>query len=172
VSQAGSIRIRSAVAADLAAMELAKREAGLAAWPHILPPEAIAQLPFPDRWANAVHRPPARTAVLVGELNEAVAGFAIIRPSADDDATAEIGELDGFYVAPSAWGRGVGRALLEAALDLMRDQGFDQATLWTAVDNHRPRRIYEFGGWRPDGAVRHRHLGGAEFDELRYRIRL
>jgi GNAT superfamily N-acetyltransferase len=171
VSQPG-VSVRVAVSADLPALERAKREAGITAWPHILPPEVIEQLSFPERWVEAVTAPPARTAVLAGELNGTVAGFAIIRPSADDDATPETGELDGFYVAPDAWGRGVGRALLTSALDRLRDQGFGQATLWTAVDNHRPRRIYEIGGWRLDGTVRHRQLGGFEFHEVRYRIGL
>ena len=153
-------------------MERAKSEAGVAAWPHILPPSVIERLPFPERWSVAVRMPGTRSGVLVAELDGAVVGFAILRPSTDDDATDEIGELDGLYVAPSAWGQGVGRGLLMATLDRLRGDAFTQATLWTAVENHRPRRIYEKGGWRLDGTSRHRKLGGAEFDEVRYRIRL
>lgn len=172
MSEADAVSVRDAVVDDLPAMERAKREAGVAAWPHILPPDVLAQLGFPDRWTTALHTPPARGRVLVGELDGEVVGFALLRPSGDDDAGDGIGELDGFYVAPAAWGRGVGRALLGATLDQLRADGFRQATLWTAIDNHRPRRIYETGGWRMDGAVRHRQIGGAEFDEVRYRIRL
>jgi GNAT superfamily N-acetyltransferase len=153
-------------------MERAKQDAGIAAWPHILPPELIGQLPFPERWTEAVAHPPARTRVLVAEQERGVVAFAITRPSADDDADGQVGELDGFYAAPAVWGRGVGRALLAAAVEGLREDGFSHATLWTAADNHRPRRIYETAGWRLDGAVRHRHLVGAEFDELRYRLRL
>jgi GNAT superfamily N-acetyltransferase len=167
-----AVRVRPASAADLPAMAAAKHAAGLAAWPHILPPEVIGQLPFPERWSEAVTRPQRRTQALVAELDGEVVGFAIVRPSADDDATEQTGELDGLYTAPHTWGRGSGRALLGAAVDALREEGFAHATLWTAVDNHRPRRIYERAGWRPDGAIRHRHLGGSEFDELRYRIRL
>jgi GNAT superfamily N-acetyltransferase len=172
VSEADAVSMRDAVADDLPAMERAKRAAGVAAWPHILPPDLIELLPFPERWAAAVRTPPARSRVLVGLLGDDVVGFAILRPSGDDDADDDVGELDGFYVAPAAWGRGVGRSLLAATLDQLRADGFRQATLWTAVANHRPRRIYEIGGWRMDGAMRHRQLGGAEFDEIRYRIRL
>jgi GNAT superfamily N-acetyltransferase len=164
--------VRPANPADLPAMERAKREAGVAAWPHILPPEIIERLPFPERWVMAVTAPPRRTTVLAGELGGTVVGFAITRPSGDDDADEETGELDGFYVAPAAWGIGVGRVLLTSAVERLRDDAFRVATLWTAVENHRPRRIYEHGGWRLDGTVRHRQLGGAEFDEVRYRLRL
>ena len=166
------VTLRPATAADLEAMATAKRDAGVAAWPHILPPELVSQLPFPERWSSAVTQPPARTRVLVAEQDGAVVAFAITRPSADDDADGQVGELDGFYAAPAVWGRGVGRALLAAVVEALREDGFSHATLWTAADNHRPRRIYETAGWRLDGTVRHRHLAGAEFDELRYRLRL
>jgi GNAT superfamily N-acetyltransferase len=172
VTDPSDITLRPAAPADLEAMATAKRDAGVAAWPHILSPELVSQLPFPERWTGAVTRPPARTRVLVAETDGAVVAFAITRPSADDDADGQVGELDGFYAAPAVWGRGVGRALLAAAVDALREDGFSHATLWTAAENHRPRRIYEIAGWRLDGTARHRHLAGAEFDELRYRLRL
>jgi RimJ/RimL family protein N-acetyltransferase len=167
-----SITLRAATPADLAAMARVKQDAGVAAWPHILPPDLIGQLPFLDRWSSAVTHPSPRTRVLVAEREGSVVAFAVTRPSSDDDADAQVAELDGFYAAPEVWGQGVGRELLAAAVAAMREDGFRHATLWTATDNHRPRRIYEIGGWRLDGAVRHRQLAGAEFDELRYRIRL
>lgn len=170
--RSGRITVRLASAADLPAMSRAKHDAGMAAWPHILPAEVIGQLPFPDRWSDAVRQPQRRTQALVAELDGEVVGFAILRPSTDDDASEQTGELDGLYTNPEAWGRGAGRALLAAATDALRAEEFESATLWTASANHRPRRIYELAGWRPDGALRHRHLGGAQFDELRYRVRL
>src|ERR671910_903254 len=56
------VAVRPATAADLPAMARAKHEAGIAAWPHILPPEVIAELGFPDRWRDAVGRPRLRSA--------------------------------------------------------------------------------------------------------------
>jgi GNAT superfamily N-acetyltransferase len=168
----GTIAIRDASEADLAAMGEAKHAAGLAAWPHILPREVLQELGFPERWRDAVLAPDARTRALVAELEGRVVGFAIVRPSVDDDAQPHTGELDGFYTAPRAWGRGAGRALLAAATDALRSCGFREATLWTATANHRPRRIYEAAGWRPDGTSRHRSFEGTDFEELRYRTRL
>jgi GNAT superfamily N-acetyltransferase len=167
-----TITVRLADPADLADMEAAKLEAGTAAWQHIFPPEVLSQLGFPERWTMAVTDPPQRTHALVAELDSAVVGFAIVRPSADDDASSETGELDGFYTAPAAWGRGAGLALLAAAGEALREDAFTTATLWTATDNHRPRRIYERAGWRLDGTTRSRNLGGIAFEELRYRTRL
>jgi GNAT superfamily N-acetyltransferase len=161
---------RSALPVDLPAMVAIKHDAGLAAWPHILPPEVIETLPFPPRWSEAIANPDPRTSVLLAELDGRVVAFAITRPSGDADASPRTGELDGFYTDPGAWGMGAGRMLLDEATGALRDAGFGDATLWTAALNHRPRRIYEAAGWHVDTAERHRRFGGVEFIEVRYRL--
>lgn len=167
-----AIVIRPAAPTDLPAMVAIKHDAGLAAWPHILPPAVIEQLPFPDRWAAAILDRDPRVSVLVAEIDDRVVAFAVTRPSGDPDAGAPTGELDGFYAHPDAWDRGAGRALLKAAVEALDAAGFSDATLWTAEENHRPRRIYEIAGWKLDGAHRRRSFGEVEFVELRYRIGL
>jgi GNAT superfamily N-acetyltransferase len=153
-------------------MTAVKHEAGLAAWPHILPRDVLESLPLPERWAAAITSTDPRTAVLVADSGRRVIGFAITRPSGDEDAKDSTGELDGFYVEPTSWGFGAGRSLLTAATTGLRDAGFVDATLWTASENHRPRRIYEVAGWRTDGADRRRELGGVRFVEVRYRLQI
>ena len=165
-----TLRVRPAVPDDLPAIAEAKMAAGLAAWPHILPTSTLGRLAMPDRWLEIVHHPGPRSTFLVAELDGSVVGFAVLRPSGDGDAAPTTGELDGFYTAPAAWGRGAGRALMRAGLERLRDFGFSDATLWTAAENHRPRRIYEQAGWHPDGTVRHRTFDDVEFAEVRYRI--
>jgi GNAT superfamily N-acetyltransferase len=164
------VTIRRATAADLDAIVTIKHDAGVVAWPHIFPAEVLEELPFPPRWEAAITAPESRTTALVAELDGRVVGFAITRPSGDPDAEPGTGELDGFYAAPGAWGTGAGRALLAAATEVLRDEGFDDATLWTAALNHRPRRIYQAAGWRLDGTERRRSFGGVEFTEVRYRL--
>ena len=166
------IAIRPATEADLPAMVAIKHDAGVAAWPHILPPEVVEQLPFPERWAIAILDPDPRVSVLAVEADGRVVGFAVTRPSGDADAGAYTGELDAFFADPEAWGLGVGRTLLAAAVEALGRAGFSEATLWTAELNHRPRRIYEMAGWSTDGTDRRRSFGGVEFVELRYRIGL
>lgn len=137
--------------------------AGQAAWGHILPAGALAALRPPERWH------PSRANVLVGEYDSRASGFACVRASADADASPTTGELDAFYVMPSLWGRGVGRALLAEALAHLAASGFREATLWTEHRNDRPLRIYRAGGWTPDGAERRRVHGATDIRELRVR---
>lgn len=166
------ILIRPAAESDLPAMVAIKHDAGVAAWGHILPPEVVEQLPFPERWAIAILDPDPRVSVLLAEADGRVVAFAVTRPSGDADADPARGELDAFFADPAAWGSGVGRTLLQAAVDALRSAGFSDATLWTAELNHRPRRIYEIAGWTLDGTDRRRSFAEVEFVELRYRIRL
>jgi len=110
---------------------------------------------------------------LVAEHAGELVAFAVVRRSMDTDADPwRTGELDTFYALPSSWGRGVGQRLMRAALDALRARRYREATLWTAEQNERPRRIYEAAGWEFDGAQRQRTFLGVELIELRYRITL
>ena len=166
------LTIRTAVPDDLKTMVAVKHDAGVTAWGHILPTAVVETLPFPERWRTAIQSSDPRVRVLIVEASRKAVGFAVTRPSGDEDAAAETGELDGFFVDPASWGRGAGRALLDAAQTALREAGFRDATLWTAAENHRPRAIYEAAGWRTDGTDRRRAFGGVEFEEVRYRIAL
>jgi len=163
--------VRPARASDLPAMAAIKHDAGLAAWAHFLPPAVIESLRMPERWTAAIDSADPRVRMSIAEEGGEVVGFGLARPSGDADAGDATGELDGLYVDPRNWGRGAGRALLEAATSALREAGFADATLWTADENHRPRR-YEAAGWRPDGTDRQREFGGVTFVEVRYRVQL
>jgi GNAT superfamily N-acetyltransferase len=82
-------------------------QAGQAAWGHILDGATLAELSAPDRW-----NPRAGADVLVAVCDGDVVGVICVRASADEDDRSATGEIDGFYVLPSMWGRGVGQALL------------------------------------------------------------
>ena len=55
--------------------------------------------------------------------------------------------LEELYVAPVVRGRGLGRALLEAAMDVARAQGAAHIDLGTSVDDTAARALYESAGF-------------------------
>jgi GNAT superfamily N-acetyltransferase len=116
----------------------------------------------------------ARRGLLVAETDDAILGFVAAGPSRDDHATQATGEVYAIYAEPDEWGHGIGRHLMERALDELRSAGFTQATLWVVESNQRARDFYEMGGWHADGSRRTEQLqgGGAEAMELRYRCSL
>ena len=162
--------IRIAQTSDWPQMQVIFAAAGKAAWAHILPPDFLATLTVSERWRDAIEDPSQR--VLIGDLDGIARGFAILRPSRDDDSTPSTGELHAFFTHPDVWGLGVGRLLLPSSVEHLREMGFEEATLWTGEQNHRPRAIYDRAGWKLDGCSRERVVGGGPLFELRYRIDL
>jgi len=66
--------------------------------------------------------------------------------------------LEELYVAPAKRGQGLGRALLEAAMETARRQGAARIELGTSEDDTAARALYESAGFtnregRPDGPV-------------------
>jgi GNAT superfamily N-acetyltransferase len=165
------ISVRLGCQGDAEAMAAIYVAAARRAWSHIYGSDSLKTLQPPtERFRSEIGSGEQRHRVLVAERDDVVLGFAVVRPSQDEDADrGPIGELDMLYTEPSIWGVGIGRELLASAVNELRDAGFVEATLWTAEANHRPRRVYEAAGWRPDGAAREREWRGVGFRELRYR---
>jgi GNAT superfamily N-acetyltransferase len=111
-----------------------------------------------------------RAGVLVADAHGTLLGFASFSPSRDDDADQDrVGEITAIYLLPDAWGKGVGRRLMDAALGCLAESGFGQATLWVLDANARARRFYEAGGWSADGARKLDETRGFPLAEVRYR---
>jgi ribosomal protein S18 acetylase RimI-like enzyme len=87
-----------------------------------------------------------------GEITALVAGseprgVAVLhfRPSLSTDALeCYVSEL---YVVPPRRRQGLGRALMDAAVELARGRGADQMDLATSEDNAPARRLYESAGF-------------------------
>jgi ribosomal protein S18 acetylase RimI-like enzyme len=151
-------------------------EVGLRAWregfKEVVPPDLV-----PDREEMArriehyAAKPGRPVTVAVGELGGELCGYAAFGASRDHDAAPDVGEIYALYVDPSAWRRGVGRALVEHGLDRLAESGFAEAMLWTFAETARSRRFYESLGFTHDGGTQRRHMSGGAL-EVRYRIGL
>jgi ribosomal protein S18 acetylase RimI-like enzyme len=104
--------------------------------------------------------------------DDAVAGFAVTGPSQDADADDRTGELYAVYLDPARFGRGIGKALCDRALEDLRDRGFRTATLWVLETNERARRFYERQGWSADGLTTSERVDCEMRPTVRYRIAL
>ena len=94
---------------------------------------------------DAIYLPPGQIAngqVIVAELDGEIAGFAAVVG----------GELDGLFVEPDLWGRGIGRALADAATHEARKRGL----ALKVIANPRARRFYEHCGFSVEGEVQTR----------------
>ncbi|HCP46561.1 MAG TPA: N-acetyltransferase [Deltaproteobacteria bacterium] len=73
----------------------------------------------------------------------------------DDDLQDEgVGEVVALYALPSAWGQGVGHALILFADDVFRSQGYGKSAVWVMQGNTRAEQFYQRQGFQFDGARR------------------
>ncbi len=131
------------------------------AYAHVFPPERLAELSVERRARQWREWPP-----LVAEMDGVIVGFVSVGASRDDDAA---GELFAIYVDPEHWGTGVGRELIAAGEERLRELGHGEAILWVLDDNPLARRFYERAGWHHDGTTRPIEIFGIEVPEVRYR---
>jgi GNAT superfamily N-acetyltransferase len=120
----------------------------------------------PERW-HALLGDPAVTMLLAEEDGELL-GFSACGASRDEDAAPTVGEVRSFFVAAGRWRQGVGRTLMPAVLDSLRERGCTEATVWSFEGNDRANAFYEQHGFERDGAVRTEEAW-AHSPEVRYR---
>ena len=80
-------------------------------------------------------------------------------------------QLRWFLLHPELRGRGLGRLLVEQALDFCRESGYAQVFLWTTSDLKAATHLYRSAGFRPTESQTHQ-LWGATVTEQRYELRL
>ncbi len=130
--------------------------------------DALSQAEKTIKWRQNLlkHGPFGRKRVLVAVEDGDVIGF--IRVGAVDDE-GERGLVYLLYVLPAYWGQGVGKTLMRAAIDELRDLDMGEAVLWVLRDNQRARAFYAGLGWRQDGRTTTADHGGIELEALCYR---
>ena len=85
-------------------------------------------------------------AVIVAELDEHLAGFAVVLIE-DDHA-----ELDGLFVEPDLWGQGIGASLVDVAVHEARREGLAMMV----VASPTARGFYEKCGFTVEGEAQTR----------------
>ena len=107
-----------------------------------------------DRYADLI-RNKDMIVLLVGEGPD---GFAQLRFRPWVYSAGLCSYLEELYVVPARRGNGLGRALLESAMDAARTEGAEQMELGTSESDTAARALYESAGFTnregsPDGPV-------------------
>jgi ribosomal protein S18 acetylase RimI-like enzyme len=158
-SQRPEITIRRAIprdAQDIAAVFDAAVRAG---WTYLA--DSVDEPMFTaDDWDRLVadHQPPDVLLVATEEAGQIV-GYTAVH--------SKDGEMFLLFVHPARAGRGIGRMLLNAAHDALRETGRDEAFLFVHEQNERALAVYERAGYQPDGSVRESDFRGTPIRELR-----
>ena len=94
--------------------------------------------------------------ILVAKDSGRVIGFVGYGKCRNEDLT-DAGEVFAIYVLKEYYGKGVGKALMDAALNLLRD--YSQIAVWVLEGNKRAIKFYEKCGFRSDGKTEEITLG-------------
>jgi GNAT superfamily N-acetyltransferase len=132
-----SIRIRQARLTERKALEALQWRASLV-WEETR--ELL--LAHPD----AIELPTAHIAeghTIVAEVDNAITGFAVVLPREDGES-----ELDGLFVEPGRWRKGIGRALVQGVAQIARRRNSKHLCV---IGNERARAFYISCGFVPIG---------------------
>jgi len=167
------LRIRPATLDDTEAIVSVTASAWREAYPGIVRPERLADLPV-ARWRHEIsvglRRPVNDAFTQVAELEGQFAGYAyVMAPARDGDLTPAAAELVAMYVDPSRWRQGVGSALMGAVIERLDELEYTEVVLWVFRENRAARRFYKRHGFKPDGSERFHPLAEAEAVRLQAR---
>jgi GNAT superfamily N-acetyltransferase len=167
-------RIRPAITADARAVAEVHVRGWRWAYRGLLPERYLASLSVDTReqtWRARLTELDAPGRALVWSQADRVRGFVAYGPARDHERVPGFGMIYALYLDEEIVGRGVGRALHDAAIDAMRTVGLGGAVLWVLEENARARAFYARQGWAPDGEHRRESFGEEHRDEIRLALR-
>lgn len=174
------IVVRQPVATDADALARINVAAWRTAYAGIVPADHLAGLSVVrsrERWQARLEGDAQGSTTFLGELDGDVAGYGTCGPyRTQQDAACEDtigwGELWAIYTDPDLQGQGVGSAVHDAVVAVLREQPYVEAALWVLADNLPSRDWYARRGWRADGETSQYTGAGASLTEIRMRRRL
>lgn len=111
--------------------------------------------------------PPDEAVRIVAELDTEVVGYVSLVPASPLASNAHVVMIDGLAVRPSARRRGVGAALLDAAVERARGDGARRVRLRVLATNEPALRLYERHGFVVEGVLAAEfHLDGEDVDDV------
>jgi len=133
------------------------KEAGPAAWGWTgATEESVQELASPEHLLRLISNPNVR--IFLATEGQQIVGFAANRKE-----TETIVELVGIIVSERLTGRGIGTALMNAAIRAASAAGFAGITVKTETFNQRAIGFYEANGFRRSGSSRE-VVGGKSID--------
>jgi hypothetical protein len=107
-----TVSVRRATNADARAIAQVHVDSWRAAYPGLIPERFLERLSVGRRerqWADTLAAGEDGPVVLVADSGDRLVGFSTVAiPARDPDEEDDVAEIPAIYVAPQAWGRGVG----------------------------------------------------------------
>jgi ribosomal protein S18 acetylase RimI-like enzyme len=133
-----------------------------------------------DNWSTLSSPVPERPdrefeveGVLVAELEDGIAGYVKLGPAFPIESTNHVLEIKGLTVDAGHRRRGVGRALMHAAIEMAREAGARKLILRVLGHNADARSLYAACGFEVEGVLREFfYLDGRYVDDVLMALQL
>ena len=141
------------------------RRIDLATWSPLTSPSAPPDNPDEYRFFDGDRSTPDK--VLVAVRDERIAGWVKLTPATPLPSSNHVKMINGLAVDPEHMGVGVGRALVEAAVERARALGARKVSLRVLDHNDTARRLYERCGFVVEGVLKEEfYLDGRYADDV------
>jgi GNAT superfamily N-acetyltransferase len=116
--------------------------------PRFLSPDSGAEAGYAAFLGSQMHAEDA--VVFVAEIDGGVAGYvyAGVEPLSWKELRDEAGFVHDLLVSEEARNSGIGKQLLDAAIDWLKQRGMPRVVLWTAARNTGAQHLFERRGFR------------------------
>jgi ribosomal protein S18 acetylase RimI-like enzyme len=157
-SRVNTLEIREATVGDAPQMAILHIRSWQQAYRGVLPDELLDGLSVGERessWRTLIEDDQERWLTLVSEDtgSDLIGLCSMSLPSHDSDAAAKTAEIGALYVDPDHWRRGVGTALLNAALKHLGAHDWREVVLWVLPENRPALSFYESFGFAVDPGI-------------------
>jgi GNAT superfamily N-acetyltransferase len=155
------IVVRAATREDAEAMVQLTAGGWRQAYRGMVPDAYIEKLPIPG-WrhdiSSGLRKPRLDAFSLIAEADGEAAGYCFVAaPGREEPEDSKHAELVALYVDQAHWRAGIGRRLLERAVDRTRELEYRDMHLWTFDANERAKSFYEATGWEADEEAKRPH---------------
>jgi ribosomal protein S18 acetylase RimI-like enzyme len=167
--------VRKAQLKDAAGIAKVQVEAWQSAYKGEIPDSYLDSLSVEkrtERWHDILSKPEDNADTIVAEVDGKIVGFCSVSHCRDTDILNSTGELWAIYVDKDYAGKGVGTAIHNKGLNILKNKKFTHATLWVLTSNNKARKWYEARGWRVEGKTKSDKRDGFSLEETRYIINL
>lgn len=122
-----------------------------------------------EQWVQTLSDLGSKKRVFVVENKGTIVGYCMAGPSRDEDSSDQTGDIYAIYIDPGFMRKGYGSQLLDKAVNFLKQEGYNRATLWVLSSYDPARRFYEKHGWYAEDKVKVDHREDFELHETRYR---
>jgi len=164
-----NLLIREALPEDAYELAACHISAWQSAYKDIVPDEYLSNMPagLKQRAEKFKQGIDENSYYYVPTYDGKIIGKLVLWNSRDDDKPGT-GEIGGFYLIETFWGKGYGREMMDFAIKFLNSLGYTEIFLWVLEENTRARRFYEKCGFTFDGVKKEIVIGNKLLVEVRY----